>query len=241
MRELGPGASVYLRFSPFDKVVPGQTWNIIAGENPLTATGLKSIVAPWTSILFVLVVAGAVSCSSMAFAQNRDEEWKQCQTSDADLAIVNCTAIIQSGQEAGPHLSSAFYNRANAYESKGAHDRAIQDYDEAIRLQPNYTNALVNRGTAHQSVGDFVRAILDYDAAIRLSPDDEIAVYDRGVAYVSKGQSERTIRDAAFLLKPREEDIVNDHGIAYNPIGKYDEAIRESNAVASLNQKTGSP
>ncbi len=36
--------------------------------------------------------------------------------------------------------------RGNAYDKKGASDRAIENYNEAIRLAPNYTAAYFNRG-----------------------------------------------------------------------------------------------
>ncbi len=51
------------------------------------------------------------------------------------------------------------------------HDRAIRDYDQAIRLKPDYANAFNNRGNAYADKGEYDRAISDYDQAIRLKPD----------------------------------------------------------------------
>jgi tetratricopeptide (TPR) repeat protein len=47
-----------------------------------------------------------------------------------------------------PVNANAFNNRGNAYEAKGALDRATADYDEAIRLDPRNSNAFYNRGNA---------------------------------------------------------------------------------------------
>jgi tetratricopeptide (TPR) repeat protein len=67
------------------------------------------------------------------------QQWK-C-TGDADIAwddqIEGCTKVISSGKYAGTERAWAYYNRGNAYRAKGEIDRAIADYDEAIRLDPD--------------------------------------------------------------------------------------------------------
>jgi tetratricopeptide (TPR) repeat protein len=36
------------------------------------------------------------------------------------------------------NLAEAFYNRGVAYDNKGQPDRAVEDHDQAVRLNPNY-------------------------------------------------------------------------------------------------------
>jgi tetratricopeptide (TPR) repeat protein len=77
-------------------------------------------------------------------------------------------------------LSLAFYNRGNTYRNKGDDDRAITDYNEAIRLKPDYAYAFGNRGLAYGRKGDNVRAMADYNEAIRLDPTGAINFCKRG-------------------------------------------------------------
>jgi tetratricopeptide (TPR) repeat protein len=63
----------------------------------------------------------------------------------------------------------------------GQTDRAIADYDRAIRLVPGYAQAFYNRGLAYDDKGEPDRAIANYDQAIRLVPTYAMAFYRRGL------------------------------------------------------------
>src|ERR1700687_2230729 len=120
-------------------------------------------------LLLSLVLVGARAATAQP---SRDA----CFGTDAgipvSLRIDTCTGLIQSGGLSQDILAVAFQNRGTAYLGKGDNDRAIEDYDQAIRLDPNYANAFNSRGVAYQNKGDNARAIQDYDQAIRLDPDD---------------------------------------------------------------------
>jgi tetratricopeptide (TPR) repeat protein len=97
----------------------------------------------------------------------------------ADVRIDACTSVIQSGALPPDSLAVAHQNRGTAYLNKGDFDRAIQDYDQAIRLVPDYANAFNSRGVAYQAKGENERALQDYDQAIKLDPDDANALNGR--------------------------------------------------------------
>ena len=64
----------------------------------------------------------------------------------------------------------------------GQPQRAIQDYGEAIRLDPQDADAHYLRGIAYDELGQPQRAIQDYDDAIRLDPQDADAYANRALA-----------------------------------------------------------
>ena len=76
-------------------------------------------------------------------------------------------------------------------------ERAIEDWDEAIRLDPQDADAYNNRGIAYHDLGEYQRAIEDYDEAIRLNPQAAYAYYNRGLAYERLGRQEQADRDFA--------------------------------------------
>ena len=64
-----------------------------------------------------------------------------------------------------------FYARGNSYREKGNIDRAIADYNEAIRLDPRFSFVYHDRGIAYRMKGDRDHAISDFREAVRLNPD----------------------------------------------------------------------
>src|SRR5580658_7639195 len=134
-----------------------------------------------------------VLCAGHASAQTRIQNWKQCVDANPDRSIAGCAAVIAAGQETQADMAVALNNRGNAYRFKGQFDRAIADFDQSIKLSPEYAIAFSNRGLVYWDKGDFDRAIKDYDDAIKLKPDLALAYYNRGLAYGSKGQLDRAM------------------------------------------------
>ena len=94
-----------------------------------------------------------------------------------------------------------------AYLNEGQYeDRALKDYDEAIRLAPGNRAALNNRGNVYMSKRQYDRAIKDYDEAIRLDPNEPLYIKNRANAFRVAGQYDRAIADyrKALTLKVGE-------------------------------------
>ena len=59
---------------------------------------------------------------------------------------------------------------AAAHIRVGEIDRAISDYDEAIRQNPRYVRLYFDRGTVHLNKRDYGRAMADYRELLKLDP-----------------------------------------------------------------------
>ena len=156
----------------------------------------------------VMVLTALLGASAVLSGQARGDSWNRCKDRDPDLAIAGCTAIIESGRENGVNLAGAFNNRGNAYAHKGENDRAIQDYDQVLRLNPSYGDAFVNRGRARVHKGEFELAFQDHDQALRLDSNNANALANRGFAYGVKGDYDRAIQDLdqALRLNPNQPE-----------------------------------
>jgi tetratricopeptide (TPR) repeat protein len=193
--------------------------------------------------LLALSFLGLLTASESVWAIGKpaaSDDIKKCYKSTAlDDAINYCSQAIESGQLSGKGLAFAFYRRGNAYYEKRDYDRAIVDYDQAIRLNPSHASALSNRGAAYARKGDYDRAIENYDEAIRLNPGHADAFSNRGVAYARKGDYDRAIEnyDEAIRLNPNHANALYDRGNAYRRKGDYDRAIQNYDEAIRLNPK----
>ena len=143
-----------------------------------------------------------VLINSVAYAQVT-KAWNQCVGVEGpipDVVIEGCTELIQTPQESSAVLALAFNNRGVARKVKGEYDEALQDYDQAIRLDPNSASHYNNRGVIYRIKHDYDRAIADYGEAIWLKSDYPAAYYNRALAYSDKGDYDRALEDFRVVL-----------------------------------------
>ena len=111
---------------------------------------------------------------------------------DFDVAIESFTLAIEAGDLSRQNLANAYTNRGLAYRTKGDNERAIQDFNEAIRLNPNYANAYSGRGLTRFFLAQFQAAQEDFKKALELnatSPYYAIRLY---LARARAGQDGKT-------------------------------------------------
>ena len=65
-------------------------------------------------------------------------------------------------------MASSYVNRAIIYSDLEAYDRAIEDLDAAIKIDPDYFAAYNNRGYVRLLQGEYGDALKDFDRAIKL-------------------------------------------------------------------------
>jgi lipoprotein NlpI len=137
------------------------------------------------------------TCASASAPTRQQLNWcdNEGQIYSNDQQIEGCTAAINSGRESRQNLAVSHYNRGNGYFRKGDLDRAIADYNEAIRLNPKDFDNFTNRGLVYMHKGDFDRAIADYNEAIRLDPKSSIAYRRRGLINLYSGSLPKALDD----------------------------------------------
>ena len=87
---------------------------------------------------------------------------------------VNAIEIAQSTTT--PSTAEDFYNRGVEKGEKKDFQGAIADYNEAIRLNPNYAEAYIYRGAVYFLLGEPQKAIADFNQAIRLNPNYYVSI-----------------------------------------------------------------
>jgi tetratricopeptide (TPR) repeat protein len=186
---------------------------------------------------FSAVLVAALLVGTGALAQTPQER-RWCEGDDAATAeqsIEGCSAVIKAGRDKGEKLAEAFNSRGVAYRLKGEWDRAIQDYNQAVKLDPKFASAFNNRGVAYDKKGEYDRAIHDYEQAIKLKPSPE-AYFNRGNAYLGKSQYDHAIDDynQALKLKSDFASALNNRCWARAVVGILKQALADCNEALRL-------
>jgi len=96
------------------------------------------------------------------------------------------TPVVQSTVPNEANDAATYFCRGSAYEKKGELDLAIQDYTQALNLNPKLAVAYFCRGSAYEKKGELDLAIQDYTQALNLNPKFALASNKRGDAYKQK-------------------------------------------------------
>ena len=149
------------------------------------------------------------------------------QLSSADR-IAYCTTIIKSGRAKPAARAQALMARGFGYVLQKDLDRALADFDAAIRNNPKLATAYYYRG-AIRVERDPKRALADINKAISLNPKDADYFRQRSSMYVKRKDYPRAIADLTTAIglakKPTREYSLR--GVAYEDIGQRDKAIAD--------------
>jgi len=133
-------------------------------------------------------------------------------------------------------IQLAYNYRGLAFENTGQFEKAIEDFDRAIALDPYFRDAFLNRGTAFENIGRFDSAIENFDIAIALSPSYE-AHFNRGITFEKTGQSAKAIADYdnAIALDPSRYEAYIAAGRSQGKTGSFDKAIEYFSRAIAIN------
>jgi len=101
--------------------------------------------------------------------------------------------------------AEAFYNRGVIHFQQGDSQGAIEDLNQAIRLNPNNAQAYKMRGIVRSVLGEGQAAITDLTQVIRLHPNDAEAYKMRGIVHLTLTEGQAAIADLteAIRLDPK--------------------------------------
>jgi len=94
---------------------------------------------------------------------------------DDDRIVEICGALADNDKTLRADRIKALIARAGVCDRRGKIDRAIGDYDTALRLDPTLADIFNARGELFLRKGDRPRALADFAAAIKLNPQHEAA------------------------------------------------------------------
>jgi tetratricopeptide (TPR) repeat protein len=145
-------------------------------------------------------------------------------------------AAINKAIELSPRAAFYLARGFVRYESEDKQG-AIDDFNLAIKINPNFAEAYVGRGGVRYESGDKQGAIDDFNLAIKINPNLAQAYFVRGVVRNELGDKQGAIDDynQAIKINPNYAEAYYNRGYVRNELGDKPGAIDDYNQAIKIN------
>jgi tetratricopeptide (TPR) repeat protein len=129
-----------------------------------------------------------------------------------------------------------YYNkRGLAYERQEEYQKAIDEYNKAIELDPEYVNPYYNLGNAYRDLKKYLKSIDNYTKAIELDPEFAWPYNNRGQVYERHEEYQKAIDDytRAIEISPDAKPYRNRANV-YEKLEEYQKAIDDYTKAIEL-------
>jgi tetratricopeptide (TPR) repeat protein len=105
--------------------------------------------------------------------------------------ILSCSNKEQQAQK--------HYKKGFEFHNQGSLDQAAEEYQEAIKLNPNLMEAYINLGAIYVDKKDYDKAIQQFKKVVELNYFNAKAHYNLGMVYVYQGDKDKAEEELKIL------------------------------------------
>jgi len=192
----------------------------LAAVVAVVVVGLFSLAGRRSMAVFVATAIGFVFLTA-----RRNEDYR------SELAIWQDTVVKR------PNNPRAHSSVGIAIGRLGRFPEAIEHFEQALRLKPDYADADNNLGTALLQEGKVEEAIKHFEQALRIGPNDAHVHFNLGVALEEAGKREEAIEQyqQALRIDPEFAQAHDNLGNALFETGRLEEAVDQFQQALRIN------
>lgn len=122
-----------------------------------------------------------------------------------------------NGQSAEPE---SLFNQAMELVNKGEYEKAIELFNQVLKIIPEHKNTLNNKGSALLELERYEEAIQVFDLVLKIYPDDKTALNNKGIALRELGKYEQAIElfNRVLELDPENETVIENRRVVIEAI-----------------------
>ncbi len=173
----------------------------------------------------------ALSPDEAVFLKSRAEGY--LETGAFDLALADLSLAIDLGRRPD---ASKLWLRGHAHRKLGDAPRALEDYNEAMDLDPDLFDELLRSERLHRGCEQLkVEHLDDLDTLILLVPEEPAYRVDRARIFEAAGEHQKALEDLdqAIAIDPDRSDFFHARAMVLVHLGERVKAVEdESRAIA---------
>ena len=135
-----------------------------------------------------------------------------------------------------PDAQVAYTNRGAIYKEQGKLQKALTDFNNAIKAGKAGYKEYANRGILLNELGYFQKAKSDFKKALAEKPNDPIVLSGFAFSLLHSGDYAGAVNsyNRVILIQPDNYEVITNRGTAYYSMGKYQQAIHDYDRALSL-------
>jgi tetratricopeptide (TPR) repeat protein len=196
----------------------------------------------------VLVLFSAYAVDRLAYMIRRREtvEWGKYLLI---LLIILIPINIQMPGYSSANPGQAHYSLGVLYSKKGNKARAKEEFNKALRYNPNLAEAAVNLGSIYGDEGKHKLALEYYRKALQIGADSAFVLYNIGIEYHNQGLMDQAQTNYELSLSIREDnprahyllgEIYLQRAMVEDAMAEYQNALRYDPEYALAYYRLGS-
>jgi tetratricopeptide (TPR) repeat protein len=146
----------------------------------------------------------------------------------------------------------AYEDRGRLHAKQGDYYSAIKEFEQLIKLLPDYSDAYLGIGIFYEQIGDLQSALDNYNQAIHVNPDWDWSqprysygdpYYCRGGIKAKLGDFESAIEDYTQRIKlhPEHAPAYTNRGVCFYKLQNYLKASQDWTIASDLFYEQGVP
>jgi serine/threonine protein kinase/Tfp pilus assembly protein PilF len=149
-------------------------------------------------------------------------------------------SVLQQFVKKYPKEKAAHYNLAIYYESREP-DKAIEEYNKALELDPNYGVVLNQLGYTYMSIRNYEKAVEYFKRYVSVSPGEANPLDSLAEAYFQMGRLDEAIAKYKEALEIKPDFLISSNSIHYIYALKedYAESMKWIDKYIDIAQATG--
>ncbi len=157
----------------------------------------------------------------------------------AASSLVLCAALLVTGcvtSQSGKQIASDYYNIGNAFFDLGQFDKAIQYYQDALRVDPSMVKADYNLALTLIRLKRSEEAVTILKRLLMSDPKNTTLMAALGWAYHQLGRDKEALDqyEALLALSPADQNALYDSGIILWKLGRKEDALARFRKVLAF-------